>query len=137
MRPARPTARGVALLCVAVLAYVAARALGTWELYFLAVAFAAALGVCWVLVTASAGRVQVTRTVGPAQPVAGDGLTLTLRVKNGSPVPGLQVSAGRRRRHARGAGAAAGRGDPGAARRRAASTPARGRRGAACTTSPP
>lgn len=92
MRPARPTARGVALLCVAVLVYVAARALGTWELYFLAVAFAAALGVCWVLVTASAGRVQVTRTVGPAQPVAGDGLTLTLRVTNGSPVPGLQVS---------------------------------------------
>jgi uncharacterized protein (DUF58 family) len=84
----------VALLGLAVLAYVAARTLGTWELYFLAVAFVAALGVCWVLVSATAGRVQVTRAVDPAQPVAGDSLTLTLHVKNGSPVPGLQVSVG-------------------------------------------
>lgn len=92
MRSARPTARGVWLLCVAVLTYAAARTLGTWELYFLAVAFAAALVVCWVLVAASAGRVEVTRTVQPAQPVAGDPLTVTLRVTNGSLLPGLQVS---------------------------------------------
>ncbi len=92
MSAARPTARGVSLLCVAVLTYVAARTLGTWELYFLAVAFAAALGVCWVLVAASAGRVEVSRTVDPGTPVGGDPLTLTLHVKNGSLLPGLQVS---------------------------------------------
>ena len=37
----RPTARGVALLAVAAATYVAARVLGTWELYLVALAFAA------------------------------------------------------------------------------------------------
>ena len=44
---ARPTARGTALLAVAVGAYLAARIVGTWELYFLAFAFLAAVGVAW------------------------------------------------------------------------------------------
>ncbi len=39
----RPTSRGLALLAVALATYLAARILGTWELYLVAVAFLAAL----------------------------------------------------------------------------------------------
>ncbi len=92
MRAVRPSFRGAALLAVAALTYIAARALGTWELYFLAVALAAAVGVCWVLVGTSASRLEVTRTVLPDQPVAGDPLMVSVCVRNGSPVPGLQVT---------------------------------------------
>ena len=92
MRSVRPTVRGAALLAVAVLTYVAARALGTWELYFLAVALLAALCVCWVLVGTSAAHLTVTRSLLPHQPVAGDPLMLSVRVRNGSPLPGLQVT---------------------------------------------
>jgi uncharacterized protein (DUF58 family) len=88
----RPTARGVGLLAVAVGTYLAARVVGTWELYFLAFAFVAAVGVCWALVLTTARRLQVERSATPAQPVAGDPLTLRFRVKNGSVFPGLQVT---------------------------------------------
>jgi uncharacterized protein (DUF58 family) len=89
---ARPTARGLGLLALAIATYLAARALGTWELYFLAVAFVAALGVCWALVAVSVRSLQLTRTITPEQPVAGDPLTLAFRVRNGSRLPGLQVT---------------------------------------------
>ena len=92
MRSVRPTFRGVALLAVAALTYIAARALGTWELYFLAVALAAAVGICWALVGTSAARLEVTRTLLPDQPVAGDPLMVSVCVKNGSRVPGLEVT---------------------------------------------
>ena len=88
----RPTARGVALLAVAVGAYLAARIVGTWELYFLAFAFLAAVGVAWVLVLATGRHLQVVRSVTPAQPVAGDPLLLSFLVRNGSALPGLQVT---------------------------------------------
>ena len=58
----RPTARGVALLAVAAATYVAARVLGTWELYLVALAFAAMAGVAWVLVHSGSRRLQVDRT---------------------------------------------------------------------------
>jgi uncharacterized protein (DUF58 family) len=92
VRTARPTARGLALLAVALITYVTARVVGTWELYFLAFAFLAAVGLCWVLVVLSVRRLQVIRTVTPQQPAAGDPLTLSFRVKNGSRLPGLQVT---------------------------------------------
>jgi uncharacterized protein (DUF58 family) len=88
----RPTARGVGLLVVAGATYLAARIVGTWELYFLAFAFLAAVGVCWALVLATSRQLQVVRTVTPAQPVAGDPLVVSFRVENGSPFPGLQVT---------------------------------------------
>ena len=53
---------GTALVAVAVATYVAARIVGTWELYFLAFAFLAAVGVCWVLVLATVRRLEVVRT---------------------------------------------------------------------------
>ena len=92
MRTPRPTARGLALLGVAFVTYVAARIVGTWELYFLAFAFLAAVGVCWVLVAATIRHLEVVRTISPEQPVAGDPLVLSFRVKNGSRLPGLQVT---------------------------------------------
>jgi uncharacterized protein (DUF58 family) len=58
----RPTARGVGLLLVAVATYLAARVVGTWELYFLAFAFFAAVCVCWALVLTTARRLQVERS---------------------------------------------------------------------------
>jgi len=88
----RPTARGTALLAVAVATYMAARIVGTWELYLLAFAFLAAVGVSWVLVLATGRHLQVVRTVTPRQPVAGDPLLLSFRVRNGSLLPGLQVT---------------------------------------------
>jgi uncharacterized protein (DUF58 family) len=88
----RPTPRGAALLVVAVATYVAARIVGTWELYLLAFAFLAAVGVSWVLVLATGRHLQVVRTVTPRQPVAGDPLLLSFRVRNGSLLPGLQVT---------------------------------------------
>jgi len=88
----RPTARGIALLAVAGATYLAARILGTWELYFLAFAFLATVGLCWMLVLATGRRLEVIRTVSPAQPVAGDPLVFRFRVTNGSLLPGLQVT---------------------------------------------
>jgi uncharacterized protein (DUF58 family) len=89
---ARPTARGLALLVMSAFTYLAARVLGTWELYLLAFAFLAALLVSWVLVLAAARKLEATRTLTPAQPTAGDDLVLAVRVKNGSLLPGPQVS---------------------------------------------
>ena len=88
----RPTARGAGLLAVAVVTYLAARIVGTWELYFLAFAFLAAVGVCWALVLATSRHLQISRTVTPGQPVAGDPLVLSFRVQNASLLPGLQVT---------------------------------------------
>ena len=88
----RPTARGVALLAVAAATYVAARVLGTWELYLVALAFAAMTALAWVLVLAGSRRLQVDRRVTPERPVAGDPLTFSFRVRSGWRVPGLQVT---------------------------------------------
>jgi uncharacterized protein (DUF58 family) len=88
----RPTGRGLTLLGVACVTYVAARIVGTWELYFLAFSFVAAVGVCWVLVAVTVRRLEVVRTVSPEQPVAGDDLQLSFRVSNGSRLPGVQVT---------------------------------------------
>ena len=88
----RPTARGVALLAVAAATYVAARVLGTWELYLVALAFAAMTALAWVLVLAGSRRLQVDRRVAPERPVAGDPLTFSFRVRSGWRVPGLQIT---------------------------------------------
>ena len=102
----RPTARGVALLAVAVATYVAARVLGTWELYFVALAFAAMTALAWILVLAGSRRLQVDRSVAPERPVAGDPLTFSFRVRSGWRIPGLQVTL------ADGAGRLGGSSDP-------------------------
>ena len=88
----RPTPRGAALVAVAVATYVAARILGTWDLYVLALAFTALVCVSWGLVEAGARRLEVTRDVTPSAPVAGDLLLFSFRVKSGSSLPGLQVT---------------------------------------------
>jgi uncharacterized protein (DUF58 family) len=89
---ARPTARGGGLLFVAAVTYLAARLVGTWELYLLAFAFLAAVLLSWVLVQVSGRRLTAARTVTPGRPLAGDRLTTSLHVKNGSVLPGLQVT---------------------------------------------
>ena len=71
--------------------YLAARILGTWELYLLAFAFLATVLVSWLLVIATGRKLTGTRTLQPSQPTAGQALTVTFRVRNGSQVPGLQV----------------------------------------------
>ncbi|MGZ4360532.1 MAG: DUF58 domain-containing protein, partial [Gaiellaceae bacterium] len=70
----------------------AARIVGTWELYLLAFAFLAALVVTWLQVRSLRGRLEVTRTVTPRQPFAGDPLQVSFRVRSGSRVPGQQVT---------------------------------------------
>ena len=88
----RPTPRGAALVAVAVATYVAARILGTWELYVVALAFTAMVCVSWGLVAAGGRRLQVGRGVTPTTPVAGDPLLFSFRVKSGLSLPGLQVT---------------------------------------------
>ena len=88
----RPTARGTALAVVAAATYVAARVLGTWELYLVALAFAGMIGVSWGLVLAGARRLQIDRRVTPDRPVDGDPLELSFCARSGSPLPGLQVT---------------------------------------------
>ncbi len=88
----RPTTRGVALLAVGVGAYVAARVLGTWELYLVALAFAAMTVLAWSMVLAGSRRLQIDRRVAPERPVAGDLLEFTFRVRGGWRLPGLQIT---------------------------------------------
>jgi uncharacterized protein (DUF58 family) len=88
----RPTTRGVALLAVAVATYMAARVIGTWELYLVAVAFAAMTAVAWVMVLAGSRRLQVDRRVTPERPVAGDTLAFSFHVRSGRRTPGLQIT---------------------------------------------
>lgn len=89
---ARPTARGLALLGIAAATYLAARVLGTWELYLLALTFAAAVLVSWLTVLAATRGLQAERGLSPAHPVAGDTVVVTIRVLNRSLLPGLQVT---------------------------------------------
>lgn len=88
----RPTPRGAALVAVAVATYVAARVFGTWELYVLALAFTAMVGVSLGLVAAGGRHLQVSRGVSPTTPVAGDPLLFSFRVRSGLSLPGLQVT---------------------------------------------
>ena len=89
---ALPTTRGVGLLLVAAGTYLAARMLGTWELYLLAFSFLAVLAMSWLLVSLAARRLTATRTLTPAQPKAGDKVLYSFTLRNGSLVPGLQVT---------------------------------------------
>ena len=61
----RPTPRGAALVAVAVATYVAARVLGTWELYVVALAFAAMVCVSWALIVSGGRRLDVYRESPP------------------------------------------------------------------------
>jgi len=88
----RPTARGVALLAIAGGTYLAARIVGTWELYLLSFAFLAATLVSWLLVLATGRKLQVARSVKPERPTAGDPLVLSFRVESDSLLPGLQAT---------------------------------------------
>jgi uncharacterized protein (DUF58 family) len=90
----RPTARGLGLLGIVVGIYIAARVVGTWELYLLSIAFLATLLVCWLMVLVSGRKLLAGRSLAPARPTAGDSVVLSVRVKNGSLLPGLQVTFG-------------------------------------------
>ena len=72
--------------------YLAARLVGTWELYLVALGFFAALLVSWLLVLTAGGRLTAGRTLVPREPLAGDDLVVTFRVANGTQLPGLQVT---------------------------------------------
>jgi uncharacterized protein (DUF58 family) len=89
---ARPTLRGGLLFCIAFATYLAARVLGTWELYLIALALAAMCLVAWVLVAAGSKRLTVTRRASPDEPVAGDALRLSFTVTLGRRVPGLRIT---------------------------------------------
>ena len=77
---------------MALATYLAARILGTWELYLVAVAFLAALVVGWLLVARAGRRLTATRDLVPSQPTSGDELIVSFRVSNGSQLPGLLVT---------------------------------------------
>jgi uncharacterized protein (DUF58 family) len=88
----RPTTRGLGILVVALATYLAARMLGTWELYLLSLTLLAAFVVAWVLVRGTARRLEAERMVVPDRPVAGDELRIALSVRNRSLLPGPQVT---------------------------------------------
>ncbi|HTX68424.1 MAG TPA: DUF58 domain-containing protein [Thermoleophilia bacterium] len=87
----RLTRRGVALLGVALLTYLAARVLGTWELYLMALAFGGMTVVAWVLVQAGSRHLEVDRRADPAEPVAGDPLEFRFGVESRWRLPGLHI----------------------------------------------
>jgi uncharacterized protein (DUF58 family) len=89
---ARPTGRGLALLATAAATYIAARVVGTWELYLVAVALAATALVAWLAVTVTARRLGGARSVTPTQPLAGDPVSVSIRFSNGSLLPGPQLA---------------------------------------------
>lgn len=88
----RPTGRGYTLLALAAGTYLAGRVVGTWELYFIAIAFLAAVVVSWILVAVTGRRIRVTRTLTPERPVDGDTPEFTYRIKNASRLPGPQLT---------------------------------------------
>jgi uncharacterized protein (DUF58 family) len=77
---------------VAAATYLAARIVGTWELYLVSLSFLATLLVSWLVVLATGRKLTATRTLWPGQPAAGDDVVVTVRVTNGSQLPGLQVT---------------------------------------------
>jgi uncharacterized protein (DUF58 family) len=88
----RPTGRGYALLALAVITYLAARLVGTWELYLLSFAFLAVVVLSWLLVTVAGRRIRVTRSFSPDRPVAGDEPEIVSLVENASLLPGPQLT---------------------------------------------
>ncbi len=86
-----PTHRGTALLAVAFATYIAARVLGTWELYLIALTFAAMTVVAWALVLAGSRRLAVERQAAPSEPLAGDPLEFAFTVTTGWRLRGLRV----------------------------------------------
>ena len=86
-----PTRRGTALLAIALATYIAARVLGTWELYLIALTFAAMTVVAWALVLAGSRRLVVERQVTPSEPLAGDPLEFAFTVTTGWRLRGLRV----------------------------------------------
>ena len=80
---ALPTGRGLALLAAGGAAYLAARMLGTWELYLLAVGLAVAPLLAWLLVAVTTRKLRGRREIGPEQPVAGDPVKAVEIVRTG------------------------------------------------------
>jgi len=73
--------------------YLAARTLGTWELYLIACALPALVLIAWLLVLSAGRRLTATRSVWPVQPSAGDHVRVTVEVANTSFAPGPQITA--------------------------------------------
>jgi uncharacterized protein (DUF58 family) len=88
----RPTGRGLGVLGLAAGTYLAGRVIGTWELYLIAFAFAAAVVISWVLVMLTGRRIRVTRSLTPDRPVAGDEPDYAVTVKNVSILPGPELT---------------------------------------------
>lgn len=88
----RPTAQGLALLGIAAGTYVAARLVGTWELYLLAFALVAVVLVSWVLVGFAGRRIRMARDLYPTHPVAGDEPELRMVIQNRSWLPGPELT---------------------------------------------
>jgi len=88
---ALPTRRGVALLAAGLAAYLAARMLGTWELYLLAVCLCVAPLLAWLLLTLTAHGLEGERAIAPDEPIAGDPIEVSVRVRNRSWLPGPQL----------------------------------------------
>ncbi|OFW61940.1 MAG: hypothetical protein A2133_06985 [Actinobacteria bacterium RBG_16_64_13] len=87
-----PTVRGYVLLGVAAATYLAARLVGTWELYLFAFAFLAIVVLAWLSVAATGRRIRATRTITPEQPVAGDEPEMSFSLKNASFLPGPELT---------------------------------------------
>jgi len=58
----------------------------------LSFAFVAVLAVSWLLVRSSGRKLTVSRTIRPERPTAGDRALVSVSVRNGSPLPGPQVT---------------------------------------------
>lgn len=84
----RPTTRGFSLLGLSAGSYVAARALGAWELYFFAFSFAAVVIFVWLWAFLQRNRVSAYANISPEAHLAGEEPQLDFFLENRSIFPG-------------------------------------------------
>ncbi|MHB8867946.1 MAG: DUF58 domain-containing protein [Thermoleophilia bacterium] len=85
------TRRGFGLLVLAVGTYAAGRVLGTRELYLLAFAMLAFMGLAQIVVAVTGAGLRVERRVIPSPPSAGEPTTIEVNVENTSKAPSVPV----------------------------------------------
>lgn len=81
------TRRGFGILLLAAGAYVAARLLGTYELYLIAAAFAALVLLAQILVTVTGAGLEASRDIVPSTPSATQPVSMTATVHNRTIAP--------------------------------------------------
>ncbi|MCZ7664167.1 MAG: DUF58 domain-containing protein [Thermoleophilia bacterium] len=85
------TRRGTGLLLLAMATYLGGRLVGTYELFLASFGLVALALLSWIMVLITGARIDISRSLDPETPVAGDGAAMHMRVRNGSLVPSASL----------------------------------------------